>query len=176
MLTTKLRIVLLLILVNILSISVNDAMAQQLKEIEAGRVSLPNGWKLSPVGKMLPLGDLPLNIAVSPNKKMVAVTNNGQSDQTIQLIDVVKYQVVDSVVIKKGWLGLAFSKDGKYLFASGGNDNWIMRYKIQDSKIVPFDTLVFGKRWPELISIAGIAVDDKQQYGADQNIRDGYTK
>ena len=164
MLTTKLRIVLILTLVNILSINVNDTMAQQLKEIEAGRVLLPNGWKLSPVGKMLHLGDLPLNIAISPNKKMIAVTNNGQSDQTIQLIDVAKYQVVDSVIIKKGWLGLTFSKDGKYLYASGGNDNWIMRYRIQDSKIVPFDTLVFGKRWPELISIAGIAIDDKQQY------------
>ena len=102
MLTIKLRLVLVLILLNILSISVKNAMSQQLKEIEAGRVSLPNGWKLSPIGKMLHLGDLPLNIAVSPNKKMVAVTNNGQSDQTIQLIDVAKYQVVDSIIIKKG--------------------------------------------------------------------------
>ena len=140
--TIKLKIVFALIFVNVLSISVKDVVAQQLKEIEAGRVSLPNGWKLSPVGKMLHLGDLPLNIAVSPNKKMIAVTNNGQSDQTIQLIDVEKMQLLDSVIIAKGWLGLTFSKDGKYLYASGGNDNWIMRYKIQDSKIVPFDTLV----------------------------------
>ena len=162
--TTRIKIIIALICLNIFSINEKNVMAQLLKEIEAGRVSLPNGWKLSPVGKMLHLGDLPLNIAVSPNKKMIAVTNNGQSDQTIQLIDVANYQMTDSVIIKKGWLGLTFSRDGKYLYASGGNDNWIMRYKIQDSKIVPFDTLVIGKRWPELISIAGIAVDDKQQY------------
>ena len=43
------------------------------------QVVLPNGWKLSPAGKSLPLGDLPLNIAVSNSKKMLAVTNNGQS-------------------------------------------------------------------------------------------------
>jgi len=137
--------------------------AQSLKEIEAGRVSLPNGWKLSPVGKMLPVGDLPLNIAVSPSKKLMAVTNNGQSDQCIHLIDPVKMQLLDSIVIAKGWLGLTFSKDGKYLYASGGNDNWVMRYQIKDNKIAPYDTLVFGKRWPEKISVAGIAVDDKQQ-------------
>ncbi len=137
--------------------------AQSLKELEAGRVTLPNGWKLSPVGKMLPVGDLPLNIAVSPNGKLLAVTNNGQSDQSVQLIDAGNMQMLDSVVTAKSWLGLTFSKDGKFLYASGGNDNWIMRYQINNNKIVPQDTLVLGKPWPVKISIAGIAVDDKQQ-------------
>jgi YVTN family beta-propeller protein len=140
-----------------------QSQSQTLKELEAGRVTLPNGWKLSPVGKMLPVGDLPLNIAVSPNGKLLAVTNNGQSDQSIQLIDAGNMQMLDSVVTAKSWLGLTFSKDGKFLYASGGNDNWIMRYQINNNKIVPQDTLVLGKPWPVKISIAGIAVDDKQQ-------------
>jgi DNA-binding beta-propeller fold protein YncE len=154
---------LILLIGLILFAVVSQVSGQSLKEIESGRVSLPNGWKLSPVGKLLPLGDLPLNIAVSPSGKMVAVTNNGQSDQSIHLIDSEKMQLLDSMVISKGWLGLTFSKDGKYLYASGGNDNWIMRYQLKNKKIVPYDTLVIGKRWPEKISIAGIAVDDDQQ-------------
>lgn len=136
---------------------------QSYKEIMTNQVSLPNGWKLSPVGKKLPLGDLPLNIAVHPSGKILAVTNNGQSVQSVQLIDPAKMKTLDSVVIAKGWLGLTFSKDGKYLYASGGNDNWIMRYELKNNKLIPFDTLVIGKPWPEKISIAGIAVDDKQQ-------------
>ena len=149
--------------INILLLLVYQVNGQSLKEIESNRVSLPNGWKLSPVGKLLPLGDLPLNIAVSPSGKMLAVTNNGQSDQSIQLIDPEKMQLLDSVIIAKSWLGLTFSKDGKYLYASGGNDNWIIQYQIKNKKLVPYDTLVIGKRWPEKISIAGIAVDDDQQ-------------
>ena len=136
---------------------------QDLKEIESHRVVLPNGWKLTPVGKLLPLGDLPLNMAVSPGEKMLAVTNNGQSDQCIHLVDVGKMQLLDSVVTAKSWLGLTFSADGKYLYASGGNDNWIMRYRVADHKLVPFDTIVIGKPWPVKISIAGIAVDKSQQ-------------
>jgi len=136
---------------------------QSIKDIEVKHVALPNGWKLSPVGKMLTVGDLPLNIAVSNSGKMLAVTNNGQSDQSIHLIDSEKMEVIDSVVIAKGWLGLTFSKDEKSLYASGGNDNWIMKYQIKDRKLVPSDTLVFGKPWPNLISIAGIAVDDQKQ-------------
>lgn len=137
--------------------------AQTLQDIEARRVSLPNGWKLSPVGKLLPVGDLPLNIAVAPSGKLLAVTNNGQSDQSIHLIDPQKMQLLDSVVMAKSWLGLTFSKDGKQLYASGGNDNWVVRFQIKNNKLVPLDTLVIGKRWPEKISIAGIAVDNDQK-------------
>ena len=163
MFTKRVRNLVVLLIISILTCNTLQVNAQTLKEIEKNRISLPNGWKLSPVGKMLRVGDLPLNIAVSPSGKMLAVTNNGQSEQSIHLIDAEKMQLLDSVVIAKGWLGLTFSKDGKYLYASGGNDNWIMRYQIRNTKIVPFDTLVIGKRWPEKISIAGIAVDDKQQ-------------
>lgn len=163
MLFSGLKISRAVICINMLLFSVMSVNSQTLKEIENGRVSLPNGWKLTPVGKMLPVGDLPLNIAVSPSGKMLAVTNNGQSDQSIQLIDPEKMKLLDSVIIAKGWLGLTFSKDGKYLYASGGNDNWIMRYQIKNNKILPTDTLVIGKPWPEKISIAGIAVDNRQQ-------------
>src|ERR1700712_4625127 len=75
------------------------------------KVKLPNGWGLSPAGSSLPLGDLPLNISVSPSKRYLAVTNNGQSTQSIQLIDVKHEKVVSSVIISKSWLGLKFSAD-----------------------------------------------------------------
>ena len=45
-----------------------------LPTLEARRVNLPNGWSLTPVGTSLPLGDLPLNIAVSRTGKYAAVT------------------------------------------------------------------------------------------------------
>ena len=46
----------------------SNAFAQTLQQIESKRVGLPNGWNLTQVGKTLPLGDLPLNMAVSPSK------------------------------------------------------------------------------------------------------------
>ena len=161
--TLKLKSILAFLCMNLLLITISQVNAQSLNDIEKGRVSLPNGWKLSPVGKQLHVGDLPLNIAVAPSGKILAITNNGQSDQCIHLVDAEKMQILDSIIIAKGFLGLIFSKDGKYLYASGGNDNWIMRFQIKNNKIVPFDTLVIGKRWPEKISIAGIAVDEKRQ-------------
>ncbi|HLL42336.1 MAG TPA: hypothetical protein VK369_04315, partial [Segetibacter sp.] len=93
------------------------------KQLEKKRVRLPNGWHLSPAGRSFSLGDLPLNIAVSKTKKWMAVTNNGQSVQSIQLIDPKTEKVVHNVIIPKSWYGLKFSSDEKFLYASGGNDN-----------------------------------------------------
>ena len=51
-------------------------------DLKSKQVTLPNGWKLSPHGTSISLGDLPLNVAVSPNQKYLLVTNNGQSVQS----------------------------------------------------------------------------------------------
>ncbi len=127
------------------------------------QVTLPNGWQLSPAGRSLPLGDLPLNIAVSKSKKLLAVTNNGQSTQSIQLIDVATEKIIATAGVDKSWLGLAFSSDEKYLYAGGGNDNRILKYKIANKKLQLVDSIELGKPWPNKISPAGIAIDDAQK-------------
>ncbi|MEP6615242.1 MAG: bifunctional YncE family protein/alkaline phosphatase family protein [Ginsengibacter sp.] len=123
-------------------------------------VTLPNGWRLTPAGKTLPLGDLPLNIAVSSSKKLMAVTNNGQSIQEIQLIDVRTDKILDHILVPKSWLGLKFSADEKNLFVSGGNDNRILQYSIDHNKLRFKDSILLGKKWPEKISPGGIDLDD----------------
>jgi hypothetical protein len=64
--------------------------AQKLIDLEKNRIELPHSWSLTPIGISLNLGDLPLNMAVSSSKKYIAVTNNGQSKQCIQIIDINK--------------------------------------------------------------------------------------
>jgi WD40 repeat protein len=134
--------------------------AQTLQELEARRIGLPNGWKLTPVGKSVPLGDLPLNISISHNRELLAVTNNGQSTQSIQLIDLKNNQVIHTLEIDKAWLGLRFSADDATLYVSGGNDNRIIRYAVKNKQLVLKDSIVLGPSWPEKISVAGIDVDD----------------
>jgi len=129
-------------------------------QLNAKRIMLPNGWSLSPAGRSIELGDLPLNIAVSSSEKLMAVSNNGQSIQTIQLIDPKAEKVLDKVEIPKSFYGLKFSKDDRYLYASGGNDNWILKYEIVNSRLLIRDTLKLGKPWPEKISPVGLEIDD----------------
>jgi DNA-binding beta-propeller fold protein YncE len=130
------------------------------QELIQNRILLPNGWSLTPVGSSLQLGDLPLNIAVSSSKKYIAITNNGQSTQSLQLIDPKKEIRLDSIDIPRSWLGLKFSADEKFLYASGGNDNWILKYAIINNKLILKDTFKLGNKWPTKISPAGLDIDD----------------
>jgi YVTN family beta-propeller protein len=131
-------------------------------QLNKNRVKLPNGWHLSPAGRSLPLGDFPLNLAVSKSKKWMAVTNNGQSVQSLQLIDVKSEKIIDNIIIPKSWYGLTFSADEKFLYASGGNDNWILKYGIESNRLRLRDSILLGKKWPEKISPAGLVIDDKR--------------
>jgi len=133
------------------------------QQINAQQVILPNGWALTPAGRSLEVGDLPLNIAVSSSQKLMAVTNNGQGKQSIQLIDVKSEKILDNIEIPKSFYGLKFSRDEKNLYASGGNDNWILNYAIIANKLVLKDTLILGKKWPNKISPVGIEIDDDRQ-------------
>src|SRR5579872_5974698 len=128
---------------------------------KTGQVLLPNGWKLSPAGTWLQLGDLPLNIQISASGKLLAVTNNGESTQSIQLIDPKNEKLLDERIIKKSWYGLAFSHDEKTLYAGGGNDNLIVAYHIEGNKIGTADTIKLAPAaWDKYkVCPTGIAVN-----------------
>ncbi len=134
--------------------------AQTIEQVEKNKITLPNGWGLTPIGRNFPLGDLPLNLVVSKSAKLMAVTNNGQSVQSIQLIDPKTETVLDTKIIGKSWYGLAFSDDAKKLYASGGHDNFILVYGINQNTLSNPDTIVLGKKWPNKVGPAGIAIDD----------------
>lgn len=125
------------------------------------KVLLPNGWSLSPAGRSLQLGDLPLNVQISPSQRLMAITNNGQSIHSIQLIDPQGEKILHEQPIGKAWYGLKFSADEKKLYASGANDNIILIYPIVNKKLAAADTIVLGKPWPaEKIGPTGLEVDD----------------
>ena len=135
-------------------------LAQTAAGLDASRVMLPNGWAITCPGNSLPLGDLPLQVLKSPQGNLVAISNSGQSDQSIQLFDAHLGKQVDSLPVSKTWMGMAFSADEKNLYLSGGNDNWIIHCKIVARKLIPADTIIVGKAWPNPISPAGLCVDD----------------
>ncbi|NIM35909.1 MAG: beta-propeller fold lactonase family protein [Hydrotalea flava] len=139
-----------------------SSLFSQQVSLPGTKTMLPNGWSLTPAGKQLSLGDLPLNMAVSTSKKYLAVTNNGQSTQSIELFDAQQQLRLDSITIPKSWYGLVFGKNDQYLYVSGGNDNRILVYKINNSKLHLHDSIILDKKWPVKVSPAGIAVDHQQ--------------
>src|SRR5689334_24204960 len=52
-----------------------------------GFVQLPNQWKLSPVGRQIEVGDLPVNIQLHPTGQFAAVLHCGMKDHEVVVPD-----------------------------------------------------------------------------------------
>jgi DNA-binding beta-propeller fold protein YncE len=84
-----------------------------------GSVLLPNQWSLRPVGRTIPLGDFPVNVAVHPEGQFAAVLHCGYGVNEVAIIDVVAAKLVSRVALGEAFYGIAFSPDGQRLYCSG---------------------------------------------------------
>jgi DNA-binding beta-propeller fold protein YncE len=87
-----------------------------------GFVQLPNQWKLNPAGKSIEVGDLPVNVQLHPTGQFAAVLHCGYREHEVHVIDLnaAKRKIVCRVPVEQAFYGLAFSPDGKQVYASGG--------------------------------------------------------
>ncbi len=82
-----------------------------------------NGWKISPVGHQLPTGDMLLGGQISPDGKLYAVVNSGWSSNALHIFDIEKEAEIATVSLGRSWSGIAWAKDGKSIYVSGGISN-----------------------------------------------------
>jgi len=130
---------------------------------------LPNRWLLSPVGAQLALGDLPLNMALSPRGDLLAVNNNGFSRHFITIIDPARDRVIQELDFSKGFYGLTFSPDGRDLYASGGADDKILHWRRAGDRLEAAEPISLEKSDTHKLFLAGLAVshDGRTLYVAE---------
>ena len=109
-----------------------------------GSVLLPNQWSLRPVGRQVTLGDFPVNIAVHPGGRFVAVLHTGHGRHQIAVVDVPAGKVVGEFPVDEAFYGIEFSRDGTGLFCSGAGDEVIHAFAFKDGYL--FDPKVFKLR------------------------------
>jgi DNA-binding beta-propeller fold protein YncE len=93
-----------------------------------------NGWSVTPVGDQVKVGDMPLKMLVSPDKKQVVVTSLGFSGVHLTTLDVASHRILQDDNRYKVWNGLAFSPDGKKLYVGGGNSGKLMEFSYDSGK------------------------------------------
>lgn len=117
--------------------------------IPDGGFLLPSGWKITPVGRQIPVGQLPLGMALSHDGHYLAITNNGYDAQSVTLIDTATEKVVRSIPIAKSWLGICFAPTVHRLYVSGGGDNKVMIYDI-DEQATEIGAILVGEPGKEI--------------------------
>ncbi|MDX6267683.1 MAG: hypothetical protein QOD70_2423 [Frankiales bacterium] len=103
-----------------------------------GTAIAPSGHHITPAGRQTNLGDLPLGAALSPDRRTLLVTNDGQGTQSLELVDVASgdvKQVVPYNAPASLYVGVAWSPDGKAAYASGGGDQKVHRYDVSGGRL-----------------------------------------
>ncbi len=96
---------------------------QQLPHPIPGGYELPNGWRLTPLGRSIQTEDMVLNVSIAPDGKAVIALHSGFNPHGLVVVDAQSEEAVQRIPLKSAWLGIAWHPNGKQLFVSGGNAN-----------------------------------------------------
>ena len=97
-----------------------------------GSVLLPNQWSLRPAGRQILVGDFPVNIALHPGGVFAAVMHSGWGQHEVRVLNVKSGRPVSQVALAEAFYGLAWSEDGKTLFASGAGSEVVHVFAFAD--------------------------------------------
>ncbi|HXB72013.1 MAG TPA: beta-propeller fold lactonase family protein [Candidatus Acidoferrales bacterium] len=97
--------------------------SQQLPHAIEGGYELPNGWRLTPLGRAIQTEDMVLNVSVAPDRKSVVALHSGFNPHGLVVVDARSEEAAQRIPLKSAWLGLAWHPNGKRLYVSGGNAN-----------------------------------------------------
>jgi DNA-binding beta-propeller fold protein YncE len=128
---------------------------------------LPTGVRLDPAGDNIKIGNMPLAMTFAPSGEKLIVSLGGWREQGIQVVDLQTRHVDQSIKQDGAFLGLAFSRDGRTLYASGGNEDSIYCYDWDGRaarlrtriELAKKDPKQMGTRYP-----AGLAVSNDGKF------------
>ncbi|HSU15729.1 bifunctional YncE family protein/alkaline phosphatase family protein [Longimicrobium sp.] len=147
------------------------APAQVRVSADSLRPRLPTGVTLDPAAPMRDVGPMPLAILPAPEGGRVVMLLSGWGKQGVQVAGM-DGAVVQTLEQASAFVGLAFSPDGRTLYASGGNQDVVYRYAWANGAATLRDSLVLARKEPGKNGTrypAGIAVspDGRWVYAAE---------
>ncbi|MFB3779141.1 MAG: beta-propeller fold lactonase family protein [Bryobacteraceae bacterium] len=110
---------------------------------------LPNGWRLRPAGKVVPLDTFPMASALSPDGRYLLVLNAGEAPPTISVLDVAAEREIGRTPVADAWLGLVFAPRGDLVYVGGGASATVFEFGFSGGKLEPrrsFPVVDPGKR------------------------------
>ena len=124
-----------------------------------GSVLLPNQWSLRPAGRQVNVGDFPSQIALHPKGRYAAVLHSGWGEHEVRILEVSSGRTVSQAALEESFYGLAWSPDGRSLYASGSVQELIHAFTFAEGYLSAHRTLPLKGPGPRGMS-AGLTVSD----------------
>jgi YVTN family beta-propeller protein len=110
-------------------------------KLPTGEMLLPNGRLLTPAGTQTGVAPYPFALALTPDGGRVVVACTGADDQSLHLLDAATGKSLAKEPVKKSWLGLAVSPDGKRVYLSGAGGKNVLVYRLENDHFVAGEPL-----------------------------------
>ena len=78
-----------------------------------------NGRHLQPVGRQTDVGTFPTGGALSPDGRFYWTVDAGRGPAAVRIVDVASGDVLQTLPIPGGYVGIAFAPDGRHAYVSG---------------------------------------------------------
>src|SRR5579884_4177183 len=101
---------------------------------------LSTGARLDPAAPLVDVGPMALTMRLAPERDRVVLSLSGYAKQGLQVVDVASGRVLQDITQPAAFVGLAFSPDGRTLYASGGNQDVVYRYDWANGRATPHDS------------------------------------
>jgi DNA-binding beta-propeller fold protein YncE len=129
-----------------------------------GSVLLHNQWSVRPAGRQIDLSNcFPVNIAVEPKGRYAAVLFAGYTPHEVVAVDLKSGTVTSRAPLHEAFYGLAFSRDGKTLYCSGGGDEVVHRFSFLKGQLTKHSEIQVHKRSLRAVP-CGLAVDRAEKW------------
>src|SRR5262249_54613431 len=137
-----------------------------------GSFLLSNGWRIKPAGKQVQLDTLPMSTALSKDGKFLLVLNGGYKPPSISVITTDSPHEASRVPVADAWLGLAFSPDGKTVYAGGGSRATVFAFSFSEQgELKPAREFVVApqesRTHEDFIGDVAVSPDGRSIYAAD---------
>ncbi len=130
-----------------------------------GATLLPNQWRLTPAGRHIPVGDLPLKMILAPDRKHVLVATNGYNDQGLTVIELATGNITAQAPLWQTYSGLDVmitSPTAASVFLSGGRSGKVFVFRYALGKVALEDSIAMTGFTPETGYLTGLALAPKR--------------
>jgi len=139
-----------------------------------GSAVTPNGWRITPAGSQVDIGAGPLAIGLHPSGEWLVALTGGLQDHALLVVGSADGRVRQAFRAQRGepsgawpwqesqaqsfYAGLAFSPDGRSVYAADGAGSALQRFDVVDAVLAEGERIPLASDREAVVYPAGIAV------------------
>jgi len=109
---------------------------QRLGKQTDGSVLIPNGWRIDPAGRQIPLDTMPTTSLVTPDGKHMLVLHQGYNPPSIAVLALPGLEEKSRAKVPDAWLGMSMTQNGRQVYVGGGAQSAVYEFSLSEAGVL----------------------------------------